>query len=230
MPANNQSNVPTVEEIKTLPRWAIIAFAARCARRVEPLFPEAWPNAPSDHIDAVRAAVEFAERVASTGVADITRAKYYAQIADIVSDEADYGADAHPESGAYFAAHAAANAAGAIAHTDEAATAAHFAAQDASTALSAISHERNDSIRRDFSVLRRLATEERWNDNTPVSPHIFSLHSIFDLTADSNTDENAAAKLEAYYAWEQAGRPLLSIEDQDQMYYDALRRVRRNTT
>ncbi len=31
-------NIPTEKEIGQLPRWAQVAFAARCARRVQPLF------------------------------------------------------------------------------------------------------------------------------------------------------------------------------------------------
>src|SRR5687768_14928656 len=34
----SKQNIPTVEEISKLPRWAIVAFAARCARRAESLF------------------------------------------------------------------------------------------------------------------------------------------------------------------------------------------------
>jgi hypothetical protein len=32
------SEIPTEEEIAKLPRWARVAFAARCARRALPLF------------------------------------------------------------------------------------------------------------------------------------------------------------------------------------------------
>ena len=45
--------IPTEKEIKQLPRWAQVAFAARCARRVQPLFSMFWPDAPQEHIDAV---------------------------------------------------------------------------------------------------------------------------------------------------------------------------------
>src|SRR5438552_2221502 len=42
--------VPTQEEIEKLPRWARVAFAARCARRVLPAFKHFWPEAPEEHI------------------------------------------------------------------------------------------------------------------------------------------------------------------------------------
>lgn len=182
-------NIPTAQDLNTLPRWAIIAFAARCARRVEPLFKKAWPTAPRNHLDAIRDAVEETERVAAIGAADIFRAKHYAQIADLASYVADYGVDTKPESDAYFAAHAAANAAGAIAYPDEAATAAYYAAYDASLALSAISRDTNHLIKQDFTLLQTLARDQKWNDDTPVSPQIFSLHSVFDVTSivENNT-------------------------------------------
>jgi len=31
-------DIPEEEDLKKLPRWAIVAFAARCARRVQPLY------------------------------------------------------------------------------------------------------------------------------------------------------------------------------------------------
>src|SRR4051794_10395189 len=55
-------SVPTTQEIDRLPRLARVAFAARCARRVLPKFRQAWPDAPAVYAEAVRAAVELAER------------------------------------------------------------------------------------------------------------------------------------------------------------------------
>ena len=42
----------TKEDLDKLPRWAIVAFAARCARRVQPLFTALWPVAPQEHVHA----------------------------------------------------------------------------------------------------------------------------------------------------------------------------------
>jgi hypothetical protein len=41
---SQEITIPSEEEIKQLPRWAIVAYAARCARRVEPLFVFFWPG------------------------------------------------------------------------------------------------------------------------------------------------------------------------------------------
>ena len=56
----------TKEDFEKLPRWAVVAFAARCARRVQPLFKAGWPDAPGDSIRAVEHAVDTAEGRALT--------------------------------------------------------------------------------------------------------------------------------------------------------------------
>jgi len=48
-----------------LPHWTRVAFAARCARRVQPLFAEAWPEAPQTRVAAVERAIALAERSAT---------------------------------------------------------------------------------------------------------------------------------------------------------------------
>jgi len=50
MPSDRE--IPTQEELGNLPRWARVAFAARCAARVQPLFLEYWPDAPREHVEA----------------------------------------------------------------------------------------------------------------------------------------------------------------------------------
>lgn len=50
----NPPVLPTEEEIALLPRWARVAFAARCARRVLPLYLHFWPEG----IDPYRIEVE----------------------------------------------------------------------------------------------------------------------------------------------------------------------------
>src|SRR5579871_5510256 len=55
----------TKEDLKRLPLLAILAFAARCARRVHPLFDLPFDHPEREtHLEAVNAAIVFAERVA----------------------------------------------------------------------------------------------------------------------------------------------------------------------
>jgi len=60
-----EATLPTEVEIAKLPRWAQVAFAARCARRVLPLFSRNWPNAPKDYVTKLCYAVEVGERSAA---------------------------------------------------------------------------------------------------------------------------------------------------------------------
>jgi hypothetical protein len=54
-----------------LSHWSRVAFAARCARRVQPLFAEAWPDATAARKEAVERAIALAERsVAERQVCD----------------------------------------------------------------------------------------------------------------------------------------------------------------
>ena len=59
------SLLPTVEEIATLPRRAVGAFAARCARVVFSKFLEAYPDAPPGDAGLLASALEFAERASA---------------------------------------------------------------------------------------------------------------------------------------------------------------------
>src|SRR5260370_9736553 len=163
-----QPRVPSKAELSSLPRWAIVAFAARCAERVEPLFKRAWPQAPNSHVLAVRRAVQYAKEAAARAFADIDEAKQIALAADMASHEADWGDEAVAESNAYFSAHSAANAVGAIAYIDEASGLAYYAAYDASLALSSISKETDSVIYKDFELLKKLTQDQNWTSDTRI--------------------------------------------------------------
>jgi hypothetical protein len=55
----------TRDELRRLPHWARVAFAARCARLVLPLFQAAWPDASPRYKDALDRAIALAERSAA---------------------------------------------------------------------------------------------------------------------------------------------------------------------
>lgn len=63
-PAEPEPTLPTKEELQKLPRRACVAYAARCARRVQPLF-----DLPVDHPDRIKhlQAVEAAITRATAG-------------------------------------------------------------------------------------------------------------------------------------------------------------------
>src|SRR5262245_60757175 len=53
-------------DLGRLSHWSRVAFAARCARRVQPLFKEAWSDAVATRTEAVERAISLAELSAAT--------------------------------------------------------------------------------------------------------------------------------------------------------------------
>ena len=54
-------------DLGRLRHWSRVAFAARCARRVQPLFEEAWPDADARRKEAIETAISLAEQSAARG-------------------------------------------------------------------------------------------------------------------------------------------------------------------
>jgi hypothetical protein len=52
-------------EVAGVPRWGRVAFAARCARRVQEFFHFACADAGPEFVDVTRAAIEHAEKLAA---------------------------------------------------------------------------------------------------------------------------------------------------------------------
>jgi hypothetical protein len=59
-----EPRVPAKEDVLQLPRWARVAFAVRCARRVQPLLRQHLPTAGVRQVEAVERAIRLAEEVA----------------------------------------------------------------------------------------------------------------------------------------------------------------------
>lgn len=214
------------DELKAIPRWARVAFAARCARRVEPLLRVAWPDVRSDHVAAVARAIDYAEKSAARAEADSELARGLALSADIVAERAASNTEAVARGGAYDVAHAATNAVGAVAYLKEAVSGAYYAAVDAASALAKIVGEDDTAIRADLEQLRKTARKARWTSETAVPPTFFAPLPPREAPPP-RLSEDEAARIEAYRAWERAGRPSLSPADQERMYFEALDRVRR---
>jgi hypothetical protein len=175
--------LPTREEIKQLPRWARVAFAARCARRVLPLVKHFWKCAPEHYLKALDKAVSAAETVAGrtatyldvyTSAAVVTAAVAAAAAA---ADARVVGAAAANAAGA--AAANAARAARAPTADDDApgaaaratAYAAAYTYPEAACVAYVVATEK--AIRADFECLLLRARDENWTDDTPVPPTVF---------------------------------------------------------
>ncbi len=109
--------IPSVAEIRTLPLWMMVAFAAKCARQVQPLFEVFWPAAPQKYRFAVERAVELATMSAANATSYVNEASEAAEAAKYAAkaaEAADTGIDvansafaAHVARAAAYAAHAA---------------------------------------------------------------------------------------------------------------------------
>lgn len=177
-------------EPEALPHWARVAFAARCARRVQYLLRRHWPDVKQVRIDAVERAIDLAERSAAHAGAmeGLKDAIPNAVIAAGAALRQMYGmpdpTEPSPsnESDAVIAsllAKVAENAAEAAKTPEQdsvkfARAAFAFAqkvAVDAGDAFIA------KDMRRDFAILRRVARVKGWTDQTPVPPSFFALLS-----------------------------------------------------
>jgi hypothetical protein len=179
----------TSQELKTLPRWARVAFSVRCAQRVSGLIQYYWREIPKNRATAVERALEFAVAAARDAKSD--GGAYDAAHAA----HARAAARAAKETGVAFAARdtfAARDAedfvavAAAVAHAASAVestyafsinnvtkkvTASRVAATRAGTALGCEAEVAN-AQRYDFLVLKRLAGIHRWDDDSPVPPEL----------------------------------------------------------
>lgn len=66
MTDNLASKLPSKEEYEALPRWARTALAARCARRLQPLFAQHWPDALQDQARDFYQLISIAESSAES--------------------------------------------------------------------------------------------------------------------------------------------------------------------
>lgn len=161
----SEPTIPTAEEIAGLPRWARVAFAARCARRVWPCYQLFWPDAPAEHAAAVIDAIAVTTRAAAVGVPPHSRNAGDAALAASVAVRTD-------ESGGEYAAAAAlaASVAAVAAATAASEYAAGYAARASAAAAVAAVHARH-GMRVDFDAL--VAAKQQWTDDTPVPPEFF---------------------------------------------------------
>lgn len=153
---SENSTLPTEEEIGKLPRWAQVAFAARCAERVFPLFQQAWPDAPDD-LQVVRRAIDVAWDSAAAA-AEVARAASVAHSAELVAAVA--AADA------YAVAYAAANAA-----TAPSSAYAAYAAYTATLRIIKVPLE--GIVHRDFEIICKAARVNLWHDRSPIPRDVF---------------------------------------------------------
>lgn len=171
VPGVDADTVDKVSEgVSDLPRWARIAFFARCARQVFPLWEEAWPDAPPEYRETIELAITLAERTATeaepagglkAAAADVAR------IVESAVSESSY-APVFPQRAALIAA-----AAGSVVD--------YILGQDDTGSYGfakgiIADADRDDlleDIQEDFQRIEQHASEGSWNDKTPVPQEVF---------------------------------------------------------
>lgn len=165
-----QNGMPSEGEIKQLPRWARVAFAARCARRVQPLFNQFWSDAPAQHNKAVERAIRLAEESASKAFSN-EEALYAASEADNAAVAALGGSNQLASDPAYAAAYAAYLV---IDQDNLNNTRSNSVIRSLSKGLSRTEKRKYvQQIRNDYERLNKHSREYNWNGRTPVTPDMF---------------------------------------------------------
>lgn len=167
-------------DVAQLPHWARVAFAARCARLVQPLFLENWPNAIPERRDAVARAIMLAEQTAAAGyrMPDLKAAIMQATIVagaalmDVygfpTEDEEPLPPDGNAGSVASHVAKVAENAARAAAEAPPESVEPTRAALSFARDLVGPSSELLRTFDDDFGFLCDLAIVNGWTDQSPV--------------------------------------------------------------
>jgi hypothetical protein len=164
------TSLPTEVEIDQLTRWARVAFAARCARRVLPLFRYYWSDSAEKYLPALFLAVELPEKAAASATLDLR------VIRDVENDAVVIAATTRAVPQAAAVARATARVTQVASDADPVA----YQYADAGRVLEAVTEtseaggkEMEGFIRRDFDHLLSLSNYFHWTDDTPVPPEVF---------------------------------------------------------
>jgi hypothetical protein len=164
----------TQQEVQPLPRWARLAFAARCLRRARGLAGRARA------LDSALDLLDSACRAGSAGdeLADAAAGAYTLALDNL--DARPGAADHDREVIVCMLAHATAFAAEAATLSDPR-QAAHLVAQSVDFAVHALrlaeparAAAALESMRTDLARVREAAAQGGWDDRSPVPPNLFA--------------------------------------------------------
>ncbi|MEM7233957.1 MAG: hypothetical protein AAF517_17395 [Planctomycetota bacterium] len=170
------------DELTQLPRWALVALAARCARRAQPLFSSDWPDAPEEFKQSIDEALALTEASAANAEVD-ERLPTAGQLAGNTATTAGNLTARFASFTVAFAAVNAANVANAenndtaVAFVQATADSCHKSATFASVRSSllkgsstAVAAAFNKEMRADFNALLNMSRRNEWSDSSPVNP------------------------------------------------------------
>jgi len=175
------------QEYANLPRWARVAFAARCARRAQPVFRFVLGAIPMEHGDSIEDAISIVEQAAKKGrmpEADPTLLLKKVGAAVEVLGGFDLPGyknidDMTLAECAKFAARSAYCALEVLITNDTNSTAgaslfcAFACSYSEATASGGLKRSAFRETKRDHRLLLTAAANRGWNDNTPVSEDFF---------------------------------------------------------
>lgn len=168
----NPPVVPTEEEISKLPRWARVAFAARCAMRVYPLLHDAWPDITEENQFQVKSTALAAETAAANGSLDTLVANVFrmgaADAAHHVSTTAINEGKKHAANIAFVASLAFNSA-----YAEEGHKQITLAWKSVMRSWELLQESSSNVARKEFDSLNRIAQWQHWTDDTPVPSEVF---------------------------------------------------------
>lgn len=161
---NKQEKQTSEFDPDAIPHWARVAFAARCARRIQVYFREHDSDVPGRMMDAMENATTLAEQSARNGVAADNAEEMVKRALQITCDS---------ELKTVVMTFAA-NAAQAVASGPQKsnAWAWHNYEGTRKFAEAESAPELFEQAQRDFRELHRRAETEQWNDASPVDPSV----------------------------------------------------------
>jgi Domain of unknown function (DUF4375) len=164
-----------------LPRWARVAFYARCARAVLPLWDDGWPDGPPERREAVERAIRLAElsAAASAPIGDLKKAHLEAVCAGgaaMVTQLGRHRTEDGPPDPPARDPHLCCSVANAAAHaTDPLCNPTDQGSYGYAKDAIQISGRDDlmDQLQDDFRRLRRIVRDGGWSDRTPAPPDVF---------------------------------------------------------
>ena len=156
----DEAKLPTEEEIAQLPRWARVAFAARCARRMLPMFKKHWSAAPNTCLTELSNQIRIAEKAATWAEpaprdvfneTSVAAEIAYAQVAAVIANAAGSAVLAASTTGPQAGI--------------EGALVCLSSAVRAGIAT--------ESLRQDFDLILAESRWRNWTDDSPVPPSVF---------------------------------------------------------
>ena len=145
------NTAPTAERLSVLPRWALVAFSAHCARKLRNLYDDTRDN-------GVDFAIEAAELAAANAL----------PISDPESIVKAIGLSRRT-----IASRVAYHAAMAAYHAAMSATSLEVPGDRRAAAVSSFCQASGVDVRGEFAHLLNAATSEGWTDNTPIPVSVF---------------------------------------------------------